>query len=74
MLKAKSFKNFNQAGQVFIFYVLAYSLGRFFIESIRIDEANLILGIRLNLWVSGLLFFGALGLFLRRNSTNRRKS
>jgi prolipoprotein diacylglyceryl transferase len=73
MLKAKSFKNFNQAGQVFIFYVLAYSLGRFFIESIRIDEANLILGIRLNLWVSGLLFFGALGLFLRRNSANTQK-
>jgi prolipoprotein diacylglyceryltransferase len=70
----KAFKNFNRAGSVFAFYVMAYSLGRFFIEAIRIDEANLILGIRLNLWVAGALFIGALGLFLRRNSTNTQKS
>jgi prolipoprotein diacylglyceryl transferase len=74
ILRMKSFKNFTRAGTVFAFYVMAYSLGRFFIEAIRIDEANLILGIRLNLWVSGALFFGALGLFLRGSSTNTQKS
>jgi prolipoprotein diacylglyceryl transferase len=70
ILGIKSFKNFPRAGMVFVFYVMAYSLGRFFIESIRIDEANMILGIRLNLWVSGLLFLGGLALFSRRNSGN----
>ena len=70
----KPFRNFKRAGTVFVFYVMAYSLGRFFIEAIRIDEANLILGIRLNLWVSGLLFAGALLIFLRRNSGNTQKS
>ena len=69
----KSFKNFTRAGTVFAFYVMAYSLGRFFIEAIRIDEANLILGFRLNLWVSGLLFVGALLIFLRGDSGNTRK-
>jgi prolipoprotein diacylglyceryl transferase len=74
IMKFKFFKNFAQAGTVFIFYVASYSLGRFFIESIRIDEANLILGIRLNIWVAGLLFLTALALFLRRISGNTQKS
>jgi prolipoprotein diacylglyceryl transferase len=74
IMRVKFFRNFPKAGTVFIFYVLAYSLGRFFIEAIRIDEANLIFGIRLNIWVSGLLFFGALTLFLRRIAGNTQKS
>ncbi len=74
IMKLKFFKNFFKTGTVFIFYVLAYSLGRFFIEAIRIDEANLIFGIRLNIWVAGILFFGALTLFLRRISGNTQKS
>jgi len=74
ILRIKSFNNLTRAGKVFAFYVMAYSLGRFFIEAIRIDEANLILGLRLNLWVSGLLFLGGLTLFLRRYSANTEKS
>ena len=73
ILRLRIFENFSRAGFVFVFYVMAYSFGRFFIESLRIDEANLIFGIRLNLWVAGLLFLGALGLFLRRNSANPKK-
>jgi prolipoprotein diacylglyceryl transferase len=74
IMKFKFFKSFTKAGTVFIFYIASYSLGRFFIESIRIDEANLILGIRLNIWVSGLFFLAAMVLFLRRISGNTRKS
>jgi prolipoprotein diacylglyceryl transferase len=74
ILRVKSFKKFKRPGIVFAFYVMAYSLGRFFIEAIRIDEANLIFGIRLNLWVSGLLFIGAFAVFLRGNSRNTQKS
>lgn len=47
-------------GQLFAAYVMLYTLGRVFIESVRIDEANHILGLRLNVWTSVLVFaFGA---------------
>lgn len=39
-------------GQVFALYVALYCLGRIWIESLRIDEANLILGLRLNVLTS----------------------
>ena len=41
-------------------YVLGYGIGRFLVESIRTDPATLILGIRVNHWVSGLAVVGAL--------------
>jgi prolipoprotein diacylglyceryltransferase len=47
-----------KAGQGFAIYVALYCVGRFAIESLRIDEANKILGMRVNLWtalVVGLL-------------------
>jgi len=47
-------------GRVFALYVLVYSLGRGWIEALRIDEANLILGQRLNVWTSGIVFTGGL--------------
>ena len=40
------------AGQKFLFYVIGYSFGRFFIENLRIDEAHLFLGIRINVFMS----------------------
>ena len=47
-------------GRVFALYVVLYTLGRGIIETVRIDEANTILGVRVNVWVSGLCFVGAL--------------
>ena len=52
-------------GQLFALYVAAYCLGRFFIENIRIDSANLILGLRQNEWVSIFVGTAAIGIFLR---------
>lgn len=49
-------------GATFAIYIAGYSLGRFFIESIRIDPAQAISGLRLNQWTSILIF--GLGLFL----------
>ncbi len=46
------------AGQGFLFYIAAYCLGRFFIESLRIDSAHHVAGLRINEWVS--LIVGAL--------------
>ena len=48
-------------GQLFAAYLMLYPLGRGFIESVRIDEATIVLGLRLNVWTSVLVFaFGAL--------------
>ncbi|MFB9376343.1 prolipoprotein diacylglyceryl transferase [Kineococcus gynurae] len=42
-------------GQVMALYVGLYCLGRFFFELLRSDTATLILGLRVNTWVSGLV-------------------
>ena len=47
-------------GRVFALYVAGYTLGRAFWESLRIDPANEIAGVRVNLWVSALVFVGAI--------------
>ena len=47
-------------GRVFALYVLLYCIGRFWIEGLRIDDANEILGLRLNEWTSILVGLGAL--------------
>ena len=47
-------------GRAFALYVLLYCVGRLWIESLRIDEANHILGLRLNVWTSILVGIGAL--------------
>ncbi len=53
------------SGATFSIYIAGYSLGRFFIESLRIDPAQAISGLRLNQWTSALIFALGLGLFYR---------
>ncbi|MCW6010374.1 prolipoprotein diacylglyceryl transferase [Micromonospora sp. CPCC 205371] len=52
-------------GRAFALYVMAYTVGRFWIELMRTDEANKILGVRLNVFTSVVVFLGALIYFLR---------
>jgi prolipoprotein diacylglyceryl transferase len=59
------FGNRLKAGQSFALYVATYCLGRFFIELIRIDTANTIAGLRVNVWVSLLVCVGAVLYFAR---------
>ena len=51
-------------GRAFALYVMGYTLGRFWIEALRIDEAHHLLGLRLNDWVAVLVFTGALVYFV----------
>jgi hypothetical protein len=51
-------------GRAFALYVMAYTAGRAWIEAMRTDEAEIILGQRLNVWVSLLVFLGALAYFV----------
>ncbi|MEU0042879.1 prolipoprotein diacylglyceryl transferase [Streptomyces werraensis] len=54
-------------GRVFALYVAVYAAGRGWIETLRVDPANHILGLRLNVWTSLLLFAAAVAfLVLRR--------
>ena len=50
-------------GRVFWLYVAGYTFGRFFIELMRTDEATMILGQRVNSWVSALVFLVAVVAF-----------
>ncbi|RBP61611.1 prolipoprotein diacylglyceryl transferase [Brevibacterium sanguinis] len=47
-------------GQVFALYICYYTLGRVWIEALRIDDAELVLGLRLNIWTSILVFAAGL--------------
>lgn len=47
-------------GRVFALYVLLYCSGRLWIELLRVDTANTVLGLRINVWTSLLVGIGAL--------------
>jgi prolipoprotein diacylglyceryl transferase len=60
------------AGQVFSAYVALYSIGRLFIEIIRIDQANTIAGLRVNVWVSAIVATLAIANYLRLGRSSAR--
>lgn len=60
-----------KGGQTFALYIAAYCLGRLAFELIRIDEANLIFGVRVNVFVSIAVGASAIVAF-RKFSTNAR--
>ncbi|GII94287.1 prolipoprotein diacylglyceryl transferase family protein [Sinosporangium siamense] len=53
-------------GRAFALYVMAYTAGRAWIETIRTDEALVFFGQRLNVWVAILIFLCALAYFVLR--------
>ncbi|GAA3126250.1 hypothetical protein GCM10017600_48230 [Streptosporangium carneum] len=59
-------------GRLFALYVAGYTAGRFWIEGLRVDPANEILGMRLNQWTSAVLFLGAMTyVYLTRNKRSK---
>jgi prolipoprotein diacylglyceryl transferase len=51
-------------GRAFALYVMLYTAGRGWIESLRIDDAHKFLGLRLNDWTSVVLFAAAAAYFV----------
>lgn len=51
-------------GRAFALYVAGYTLGRGWIEALRIDTADHVLGLRLNVWTSIIVFAAAVLFFL----------
>jgi prolipoprotein diacylglyceryl transferase len=47
-------------GRAFALYIAAYTVGRFWIEALRVDAANQVLGVRLNVLTSVVVFTGAM--------------
>jgi prolipoprotein diacylglyceryltransferase len=45
-------------------YVAAYTVGRAWVEWLRVDQANHILGLRLNDWTCLIVFLGTLAVLL----------
>ena len=45
-----------KSGQLFSCYIMVYTLGRVWIEMLRIDDAHHFLGLRINVWTSILVF------------------
>ncbi len=59
-------------GRSLALYVGAYTVGRAYFESLRIDPANRLLGLRLNEWTSLVVGLGALaGFLLARRAAHR---
>ncbi len=58
-------------GRTFALYVAAYTVGRAWIEWLRVDSAHHILGLRLNDWTSLIVFIGAVAyLYVYRGRTS----
>jgi prolipoprotein diacylglyceryl transferase len=69
---ARRFANSLKNGDIALLYVCLYSVGRFFVETLRIDPAFLIGDFRGNLFVASVLALtSALVLFLRHAGTGR---
>lgn len=60
LLKVQFFQRLRP-GYRFVSYVAVYTLGRTWIEALRIDDAHHIFGLRLNFWVSGILLIASIG-------------
>ncbi|GAB3366599.1 MULTISPECIES: prolipoprotein diacylglyceryl transferase [Amycolatopsis] len=60
-----------RTGKLFALYVAAYTVGRAWVEALRVDHANHFLGLRLNDWTSLVVFLAATAALLWRRRSAR---
>lgn len=60
-------------GRAFAVYVMGYTLGRTWIELMRTDDATHVFGVRINVWVSALVFIGAAVYFVLARKRGERE-
>ena len=60
-------------GRAFALYVALYAAGRIWIEALRIDDANELLGLRLNVVVMGVVLVGAVAYLVVRRGARREE-
>ena len=60
-------------GNLFVLYIAGYTLGRVWIEMLRIDHANKILGLRLNVWTCIVVFAAAVIFLIVRHLADRSR-
>jgi prolipoprotein diacylglyceryl transferase len=53
-----------KSGQLFALYMSTYCFGRFWLENLRIDDAKLVGPLRVNAWVSVIVFVGGVVWFV----------
>jgi prolipoprotein diacylglyceryltransferase len=54
-------------GRLFALYVAGYTAGRAWVEALRVDHANHVLGLRLNQWTAVVIFLAAVAFLARRS-------
>ena len=55
-------------GQIFLAYISLYTVGRLWIEALRIDPAHLLWGVRINIWVAIVICATSTLILFRRRS------
>jgi prolipoprotein diacylglyceryl transferase len=58
-------------GRAFALYIALYATGRIWIEALRIDDANTVAGLRLNVVVMGVVLLGAVTYLVVRRKAGR---
>ena len=61
-------------GRAFALYLALYATGRLWIEALRIDDASVLLGLRLNEWVMGVVLLGAVSYLVVRRGVGRESA
>lgn len=57
-------KRWLRPGELFLLYAFGYSIGRLWVEEMRIDPASLIWGVRVNIWMSLIVGLMCAALFI----------
>ena len=53
-------KRLLKRGRLIAIYLIGYGIGRLWLETVRIDDASELLGLRVNIWMSLKLIIGGL--------------